>query len=157
MRTLAASIVALLLGVTGSDARKPHCTLRAHLEANANDGAAFSTQIRSPTSGKNIVIEKVPTISERDVVAFYPYQAGDGSYGVLFQLNDHGRLALDTLSVERRGRFLYVFVNGRPAAELQIDRRVSDGKLYIASGLAAADIELMKKDWRLIGESKKRR
>ncbi|MBA2271638.1 MAG: hypothetical protein H0W20_13750 [Chthoniobacterales bacterium] len=158
MRSLAACLVmALVLGGAGmGDAKKPRSTLRAHLEANANDGTAFSTQIRSGITGKNVVIEKVPTISEQDVVAFYPYQAPDGSYGVLFQLNDHGKLALDTLSVERRGRFLYVFVNGRPAAELQVDRRVSDGKLYVESGLTAADVALMKKEWRLIGERKKR-
>jgi hypothetical protein len=140
-----------------TEAKKPRATLRAHVEGNENDGAAFATQLRSPISGKNIVIEKVPTISERDVVAFYPYDAPDGTFGVLFQLNDHGKLALDTLSLERRSRFLYVFVNGRPAAELQIDRRVSDGKLYVPSGMTAADIELMKKEWRLIGERKKRK
>ena len=38
----------------------------------------------------------------------------------------------------------------------KIDRRVSDGRIYIASGLTKADIESMKKDWRLIGEKKKR-
>ena len=129
--------------------------MRAHVQANSNDGPVFSTELRSPVTGKNVVIEKVPTISERDVVAFRPYDAGDGSYGVLFQLSDHGKLALDTLSIERRGTFLYVFVNGRPAAELQIDRRVSDGKLYVASGLTLGDIALMRKDWPLVGVTKK--
>ena len=158
MRSLVGcTILLLLLGATASEARKPRTTLRAHLEANSNDGTAFSTQLRSPVSSKSIVIEKVPTISERDVVAFSPYPAADGTFGVLFQLSDHGKLALDTLSVERRGQFLYVFVNGKAAAELQIDRRVSDGKLYVASGLTAADIELMKKEWPLIGQPKKRR
>ncbi len=155
MRSLAVAIFVALLVPAICEGKKPHCTLRAHAEANSHDGPAFSTQLRSPITGKNVVIEKVPTISERDVVAFRPYQAADGSYGVLFQLSDHGKLALDTLSVERRGRFVYVFVNGRPAAELQIDRRVSDGKLYIASGLTPADIELMRKDWPLVGAAKK--
>lgn len=151
---LACTFVAMLALATGHGA-KPKCTVRAHVEANANDGAAFSSPLRSSVTGKNIVIEKVPTISENDVVAYRTYRATDGTYGVLFQLNDHGKLALDTLSVERRGTFLYVFVNGRPAAELQIDRRVSDGKLYVASGLTAADIELMKKQWPQIGAQKK--
>ena len=155
MRSLALGVLVALLVPLVSLAKKPHCILRAHLEANPNDGAVFSTQLRSPVSGKNIVIEKTPTISERDVVAFRPYQVSDGSYGVLFHLSDHGKLALDTLSVERRGRFLYVFVNGRPAAELQIDRRISDGKLYIASGLTLADLALMRKDWPLAGSPKK--
>jgi hypothetical protein len=56
------------------------------------------------------------------------------------------------LSVERRGEFLFVFVNGRAITELQIDKRVSDGQLYIPSGLTSADIALMKRDWKLIGK-----
>ncbi len=156
MRTLLACSIVVLLGITASDARKPRCTLRVHVQANANDGEVFSSQLRSPATGKNVVIEKVPTISEFDVAAFRPYPVKDGTFGVLFQLNGHGKLALDTLSVDKRGTYLYVFMNGRPAAELQIDRRVSDGKLYVPSGLAAADIELMKKEWPLIGASKTR-
>ncbi|PYJ12965.1 MAG: hypothetical protein DME93_05225 [Verrucomicrobia bacterium] len=66
-------------------------------------------------------------------------------------------MVLDTLSVERRGGFLFVFVNGRAITELQIDKRVSDGKIYIPSGLTAADIDLMKKDWRSIGQQKPQR
>ena len=66
---------------------------------------------------------------------------------MLFQLNEHGRLALDSLSIERRGGLLFVFINNRPITELRIDRRVSDGKIYIASGLTANDVELMRKDW----------
>ncbi len=155
MRSLSACVILILIEMPALQAGKPHCTLRAHVEANANDGAVFSTQLRSPATGKNIVIEKVPSISERDVLAFYPYPAADGSYGVLFKLSDHGKLALDTLSLEKRGTFLYVFVNGRPAAELQVDKRVSDGKLFVPSGLTQADIDLMKKDWRLIGQRKK--
>ncbi len=97
----------------------------------------------------------MPRISELDVMGFYPYAAANGTYGALFQLDEHGRVALDALSIEGRGSFLFVFINGRLITELQIDKRVSDGKIYIASGLTAADIALMKKDWRLIGQRKR--
>ncbi len=147
-------LLALLLP-PAAEARKPRCTLRVHVEANARDGAPFSSQFRSPTTGRLVTIEKTPTISERDVVAFAPYQAADGSFGALIELDEHGKLALDTLSVERRGTNLYIFLNGRGVAELLIDRRVSDGKLYLASGLTVQDLALMKKDWRLIGQRKK--
>jgi len=156
MRPLVAGFLVGLLGLAAVEARKPKATLRAHLEGNVNDGEVFSTKMRSTVTRKEIVIEKVPTISERDVVAFRPYPAADGTFGVLFQLNDHGKLALDTLSIDRRGRFLYIFVNGRPAGELQIDRRVSDGQLYLASGLTQADLALMQKAWPLIGGKKRR-
>ncbi len=101
-------------------------------------------------------MEKMPWISERDVMAFSPYPAANGTYGALLQLDEHGRVVLDTLSVERRSSLLFVFINGRQITELEIDKRVSDGKIYIPSGLTSADIELMKKDWRMIGKKKKR-
>ena len=147
MRRIVACALLLILLPALAEARKPRCTLRAHLEGNANDGEVFASQIPSRTTGRNVFIQKAPVISENDVVGFKAYPAADGSFGVLFDLSDHGKLALDTLSVEKRGTYLYVFVNSKPVAELQIDRRVSDGKLYVASGLSAADIDLMKKDW----------
>lgn len=156
MNRLFACTFALLAAGAPLDAARPHCTLRAHLEANANDGARFSSIVQSRVNGRQVVIEKVPTISERDVVAFRSVPAGDGTFGVLFQLGEHGKLALDTLSVERRGTFLHVFVNGRPAAELQIDRRITDGQLYVASGLTAADVALMRKEWPIIGARRPR-
>ena len=154
MLRVIAGAIALLL-VSPAAAKDRHASLRVHAQANAADGAAFARTVRSKFSGENMTIEKTPRISERDVVAFYPYPAADGSYGALFDLDQHGKLVLDTLSVERRGGFLVIFVNGKQMTEVQIDRRVSDGKIYIESGLTAADIELMRKDWRLMGQRKK--
>ena len=88
-------------------------------------------------------------------MAFSSYPAPDGTFGALFQLDEHGHVVLDTLSVEHRGGLLFIFINGRMITELQIDKRVSDGKIYIPSGLTAADVELMKKQWRLLGERKR--
>jgi len=154
MKPIFASLIVALLTIsaTGKDR---HCIFRVHAEANPQDTAVFSSSIRALFSGKQVAIERIPRLSERDVVAFYPYSASDGTYGVLFQLDEHGRIAHDALSVERRGSLLFVLINGRPITELQIDRRVSDGRIYIASGLSNADIDLMKKDWQLIGEKKK--
>ena len=154
MKSIFASLILALFAasVAGKDR---HCTFRVHAEANPNDTPTFSSSVRALFSGKQVAIERMPRLSERDVVAFYPYSAGDGNYGALFQLDEHGRLALDALSSERRGSLLFVLINGRPITELQIDRRVSDGRVYIESGLTKADIELMKKDWRLIGQRKR--
>ena len=80
---------------------------------------------------------------------------GKDNYGALFQLDEHGTAALEALSIERRGTLLFVFINGRPITELQIDKRVSDGQIYIASGLTKRDIDAMKKDWRVIGQRKR--
>jgi len=155
MKIFGAIVLCLLWAAVAGVAKQRHCTFRVHSQADPRDTEAFATSGRTQVPGKEIAIEKVPWISEHDVSAFSPYPAQDGTYGALIQLDEHGRVVLDTLSVERRGRFLFVFINGRFVTELQIDKRVSDGQIYIPSGLSAADIDLMKKDWRLIGQTKK--
>ncbi len=125
------AVVPALIGFVAMavcEGKQRHCTFRSHTGANANDDAVLSTRIRSQFSGKTAFIEKIAAISENDVIAFQLYPAADGTYGALLELNDHGRLALNTLSIERRATLLFIFVNGRPITELQIDRRVSDGK-----------------------------
>ena len=155
MKILGAIVLCLLWAPVGGFAKQRHCTFRVHAQANPRDTEVFSTSVHAQVSGKEIAIEKMPWISERDVVAFAAYPTANGTYGALFQLDDHGRVVLDTLSVERRGSLLFVFINGRPITELEIDRRVSDGKIYIPSGLTSGDVELMKKDWRMIGQRKR--
>jgi len=159
MKTLCALVACVFfvsLPAKATGAAKPrHCILRVHAQANPRDTEIFATSVRAQLSGKDVAIEKMPWISEQDVVAFSPYPARDGTYGALLQLDEHGRVVLDTLSVERRGSFLFVFVNGHPVTELEVDKRVSDGKIYIPSGLTASDIESMKRDWHLIGQRKR--
>jgi len=151
-----ATALCVLLASTGAaKGRSRHCMLRVHAQANPRDTEVFATSVRAQVSGKEVAIEKMPWISEQDVIAFSPYPARDGTYGALLQLDEHGRVVLDTLSVERRGSFLFVFVNGRSITELEVDKRISDGKIFIHSGLTAADIESMKRDWRLIPQRKK--
>ncbi|MGI8890720.1 MAG: hypothetical protein ACR2G0_08055 [Chthoniobacterales bacterium] len=150
---LCAALIFLVFG--RATAGPQHCTFRVHITANAKDGSAFAQPVPSFNGGK-VFIEKTPWLSERDVKAFRPYHAADGSYAALLEFDDHGRTVLDTLSVERRGSSLFVFLNGRALTELLVDRRVSDGKMYLASGLTEADIKLMNKDWKLMDGRKKK-
>ena len=155
MRTLCVFVFCLAFALVDAAAKERHCTFRVHAQANPQDTDVFSIPARATSSGKEVAIEKLSWITEHDVMAFSPYPAQDGTFGALFQLDDHGRVVLDTLSVERRGGFLFVFINGRMITELQIDKRVSNGRIYVPSGLTAADIELMKKQWRLPGQPKR--
>jgi hypothetical protein len=155
MRTLGVLALCPTVALPLAIAKQRHCTFRVHAQANPHDTDVFSMSTHGRFSGKDVAIQKLPWITEQEVVAFGPYQAPDGTYGVLFLLDEHGRVVLDTLSVERRGGFLFVLINGRLITELQIDKHVSDGKIYIPSGLMAADIEVVKKDWRLIGRRKR--
>ncbi len=154
MKALLGSILLATMAISSAPAKSRHCMLRVHVEGNAQDGATFSQAVKAQISGKPVAIEGIPRISEQDVVAFKPYQNADGTFGALIQLDENGRIQLDTLSVERHGRYAFIFVNGRAVTEVMIDKRISDGKLYIHSGLTAADIVLMKKDWKMMKPAK---
>jgi hypothetical protein len=154
MRSACAIALLIAIAMLAAAAKDRHCQLRLHMEANPHDTAAFATSVKANISGRDVAMERTARITESDVTEFHPYHAADGSYGALITLNEHGRVMLEALSIERRGGLLFVFVNGRPITEFQIDKRVSDGKIYIPSGLSEADIKLMAKDWRLIGQQK---
>ena len=154
-RALAIGLLLILVAPLAS-AKSKKCTVRLHVQGNENDGSVFTTPVTTPISGKNIFIEKIPTISEHDVSAYRPYAAANGTFGALLELDEHGKLALDTLSVERRGSTALVFIDGRIVTEFLIDRRVSDGQIFIASGLTAADIASMEKTWPKIGAKKRK-
>jgi len=150
MKATCTTFLAVFSLLTAVEAKSRHCLFRVHTEANEHDSQAFATGVKATISGKVVAIEKMASISEDDVMAFSAYQAPDGTFGALLRLDDHGRTMLDTLSVERRGSLLFLFMNGRALTELQIDKRISDGQIYIPSGLTADDLKLMKKDWKFI-------
>jgi hypothetical protein len=155
IRTWAVALIAIF--VTSMASAKPkHCLVRVYAQGNPRDGDTFATPMTAPISGSRIFVQKIPAISEHDVVAYRGYPAPDGTFGAVLQLDEHGRIALETLSIEQRGRNLIVIVNNRAVTELLVDRRVGDGQLYIPAGLTAADIQLMAKDWPQIGAKKRR-
>src|SRR5205814_9019143 len=117
MKSPCVTALALVILLQVAEAKSRHCMLRLHAEANPRDTAVFAASVHAQFSGKDIAIEKVARISERDVVAFQPYPVGNGNYGALFQLDNHGRIALDALSIEHRSGLLFIFINGRAITE----------------------------------------
>lgn len=136
---------------------KPPLSLRFHTESAPISGDSFTMTVPlEENSGRKICISKVPVISEQDVRAIYPFPADDGTLGCAFKLDEHGRIAIDTLSQERRGSLLLGFVNSRLVTTMEIDRHVTSGVLYIARGLRPEEIEIMKKHFPVLGENKKK-
>jgi hypothetical protein len=127
-------------------------TVRFHTETRQQDGQTFAMPIQLQHPPRVAYISKIPAISERDITAIYPFQAQDGTWGCLFQLDQHGRIALDTLSIEKRGTSIVAAVNGRQIIDLLIDRRVSDGLITIPRGLTPEDIAALQKKFAVIGQ-----
>ena len=146
-------LLPLLVLVFIAAAKKPPLYIRFHTEVDSSSGSSFATQAHLP-SGEGVTLSKAAQITEDDIKAIYPFPAPDGTMGCALKLDDHGRIALDTLSMEYKGGILLGLVNGRAVTAMVIDRRVTDGILYIRTGLTPAEIELMRKKYIVIGEEK---
>lgn len=146
-----------LLFVAAAKKKEPEVTIRFHTEVRQHGGESFVVPVMLQNPPRRTFISKVPAISERDVVAIYPFPAPDGTMGCALKLDEHGRIALDTLSVESRSSALIGIVNGRQVVEMQIDKRVSDGILTIPSGILLPEIQQLEKKFRIMGQAQKKK
>lgn len=149
---LAFAVLLGAVGFAGAHRQDPKIFIRFHMQTAELDGS-FSTPVRLNNPRKTIYVEKVPSISERDILSFAPYKSADGSYGAAFQLDRHGQLTLQTLTLQKHGGILLATVNGRPITPLAIDKPVSDGIVYVPFGLTEAEIKALGESFKLTPDS----
>src|SRR5437667_3412286 len=92
MKTLCVFAICLAFALADGIAKQRHCTFRVHAQANPRDTEAFATSVRAQISGKEVAIEKMPWISEHEVIGFTHYPAQNGTYATRIQFADHGRV-----------------------------------------------------------------
>jgi hypothetical protein len=143
-------VLALLFVAAGK--KEPGFSVRFFAEANAQDTDTFASPVQLQYPPRKAFVQKVPVISERDVLSIYPFQASDGTMGCAFKLDDHGRIALDSLSIEKRGSSLVAVVNNRQVIDMLIDRRVSDGIITIPRGLTPQEAVMMQEKFKTFGQ-----
>ncbi|MGC3991554.1 MAG: hypothetical protein QM796_18070 [Chthoniobacteraceae bacterium] len=150
-------LAALSVHSFGMAKKKLETTVRFFTEANEQDTERFAEPLILHNPPRQAFISRIPDISERDVVAIYPFQAADGTWGCAFKLDEHGKIALNTLSVERRGTSIVAFVNIRQVIDMKIDRIINDGIIVIQFGLTPEEVDLLKKRFRVLGETGKKK
>ncbi len=136
----------------GSKHRDPSIAIRFHAQVNTFD-PTFAAQVKIGNPPRQLIVEKIPSLSERDIVGFYPFKAADGSFSAAFQLDRHGSIILQSLSLEKRGQSILAAVNARPVALLTVDKTITDGIIYIPSGLTLDEIHQMGASFSLIGQT----
>lgn len=153
---LAALAGLLFLGM----AAKIPVTVRFFVEANAQDTERFASPITLRNPPRQAFIEKFPTVHERLIRAIYPFQAADGSWGCAFKLNESGRLNLEVLSTDKRGRSIVAFVGTKAGShqviDMQIDRPIHDGIIMIPYGLTELEVAALTKEFPIMGAEKKK-
>jgi hypothetical protein len=149
-------LVILALGVCclGMGEKKLPVSVRFYTQTSANDTDSFSTAV-TLLNGKQTTVDDIAAISERDIVAIYPFPVADGSGGCAFQLDDHGTIGLDSLSSAKRGTILIATIDGRQIADIMIDKRVSDGIVTIPGGITTDEMKELLKKYPVLGGKKK--
>ena len=119
----------------------------------AGEGSDFSQPVPLLGSGRTIYMQTMPLITEKEITAYYPFQATDGSgtMGAYFKLDAHGSNLLGQHTMSRKGSYLLAYFNGRHVIDLYIDRAVTDGIISIPSGLTSADIAALEITFPLMG------
>jgi hypothetical protein len=138
-----------LLFVAG--AKKQPISVRFHVEANARDGETFAMPVKFQNPPREGYVERVPTLSERDVSEVKPFQVGDGTFACAFMLNAHGRTSLQTLSTEKRGSSMVIYVSTKGGThqviDLLIDKPITDGIIYVPRGLTGLEVAALHKQF----------
>lgn len=145
----------LLLGLCCLGMGKPKIPLsiRFYTQTAQGDSDSFAAPV-TLLNGQQTYIDQIASISERDVVAVYPYAVADGSGACAFKLDDHGTMTLDSLSVGKRGTTLIATINGRQVADILIDQRVTDGVLTIPGGIQIDEMKTILKKYPVLGGKK---
>jgi hypothetical protein len=135
--------------------KPPKITVRFFAEANARDGGSFASPYKMTNPPGDIYLQKVPAIHEKQISSIFPFRAADGSWGCAFRLDNDGRINLEVVSNERRGKALIGFIGTsrgtHPAVEMIIDRNVPDGVISIPRGLTDMEISVLAKEFKVSG------
>ncbi|MBV9128244.1 MAG: hypothetical protein JO117_09180 [Verrucomicrobia bacterium] len=149
------ALAGLVLGTGAGEKRGPLVAVRFHGETTEYEGS-FAQAVKLP-DGRQVFVERLPLISEANMIAFYPFAAANGTQGAAFQLDRHGTLALLNVSTAKRGSFLVAMVNGRVITPIQVDRQIEDGIVVLPFGLTPTEVALLDKSMPRIGQPPKKK
>jgi len=144
----------LFLSVCSLQAAEYPVMIRLSAEADGKEGDTFTVPVILPGSSKKIFVRKVPIISERDIIAFYPFSAGDGTIGAYFKLDHDGTAKLEQHTTEARDRVVVASINGRASAAMQVDKKITDGLLMIPQGIQPLEVAQLQTKYPTIGKEK---
>jgi hypothetical protein len=149
-------ILFLLIPLVSLEAAEkgPAVSIRLHAEGNPSEGESFVAPVALVNPPKQTVIRKVPIVTERDIVAFYPFAAADGTIGCYFKLDADGTNKLTQHTIEFRDTLVVALINGRVACAMMVGQKVTDGIMPFPSGFLPQEIVALQTRYPIIGQEK---
>jgi hypothetical protein len=103
-------------------------------------------------NGKKSYLSIQPFLTELDIQAFYPFKATDGkTCGAFLQLTPNGSKKLKKYSTKNGGKVIGILLNGRQAADLVVDKKITDGIFVVPNGMTMNEEEKLFQTFPLIG------
>ena len=135
--------------------KRPPISITFHFEATGVEGKKFAVPVETQL-GKRF-IQKVPSISTKDIIAYYPFVSPhpDGQYGVSLQLNSVAAKRLSMLAAQNKGRYIVANINGKVVDMLFIDKQVDGRVITIWRGIDPNFLAYVNPIMPKIGEKKK--
>lgn len=150
-RFVPALLLFLPLMLHAGQKKPPPVSIRLFSEGNEKEGESFVTPVELTNPQKRVFLQKVPILTERDINAFYPFPGRDGMIGAYFRLDAHGSDKLDQFTTEDRGKLAVIMINGRVSAALRVEKRVTDGILFVPGGILPNEVSLLEMKYPVIG------
>ena len=118
--------------------KPPKNRLTFHLQGHSTDNPKMIFPL--PMGGKRLFFKKSPLTFTKDIQAFLPFFAEDGTVGATFQFSREATRRIAALTTQNSKKWLVAMLNGRPVDAVFIEKPVTDGKLVIWQGMKQAEV-----------------
>ena len=118
--------------------KPPRNRLTFHMQGQASDGPKMVFPL--PMDDRRLFFKKSPLTFTKEIVAFLPFFAEDGTAGATFQFRPETARRIAAITNQNRQKWLVAMLNGRPVDAVFIEEPVTDGKLVIWQGMKQAEI-----------------
>jgi len=135
--------------------KRPPISITFHLEASGLEGRKLTIPAKTPMGVKHI--QKSPTFSTKDFIAYYPFVSPHENemYGVTLQLGKAGAMRLKAVSAANKGKYMVVNINGKVVDMIYVDREVDGRVITIWRGVEPKFLALVNPILPKIGEKPK--
>ncbi|MDA7506611.1 hypothetical protein N9134_00650 [Akkermansiaceae bacterium] len=156
-------IIALLLAASLSTTlhamgkKPPKNRITCHMQGHQSEGPKMVYP--QALYGKTIFFRRSPELFTKDIIAFEPFVADDGSIGATFFLSKVAQRRFAGVTTQNQRSWFIVMLNGRPTDAMMVDKPVTDGKVVVWQGIQRAEVaqfDLMmpragdsKEQWKL--------
>ena len=155
MRQFTPLVAILLLLQAGCSTFKKDEKVLITVFSQGSDMDSPKSIFRRSVEGREVILKVIPEFTHKSIIAFHPFPAEDGTYGVSLKLDFKGANALEIVTRTRQGEMLVSMVNGAIVDYVTIDGIVNNGIFTIWRGLPEELIKVMEEEYPRISALKK--